>query len=297
MLWTFKSATSAICIRSFRGILPEDLQAMRDALAMLRSFDLREINYPLPGAATDGKRLRRAVPTGAVSERDGRTCCLRGRITCRAGTSATRALADHRRPMIYRIVHRSTYKYRSPVSVGNHVACLKPRTLPHHQLMRSELHIQPAPATRTERVDYFGNCLCFFTVQEPHKELMVEARSEVADRREHDAVAAICAYLGRGSQIRCAGDLSPEGLEAYQFAFESPRIRMRPEFAAYARAVVYAWAAHDRGAAGSDCAHSQGFPLRLQSRPMCGRLRKRYSRSAMACARILRTCRLPACVP
>jgi uncharacterized circularly permuted ATP-grasp superfamily protein/uncharacterized alpha-E superfamily protein len=32
--------------------LPDDLQAMRDALALLRSFDLRELTYPLPGAAT-----------------------------------------------------------------------------------------------------------------------------------------------------------------------------------------------------------------------------------------------------
>ena len=30
--------------------LPSELQAMRDALAMLRSFDLRKIKYPLPGA-------------------------------------------------------------------------------------------------------------------------------------------------------------------------------------------------------------------------------------------------------
>ena len=29
-------------------------------------------------------------------------------------------------------------------------------------------------------------------------------------------------------------DHSPEGLEAYQFGFESPRIRIRPEFASYA---------------------------------------------------------------
>src|ERR1700681_566507 len=81
--------------------------------------------------------------------------------------------------MTYRIVHRTTYKYKYPVSVGNHVACLKPRSLPHHQLVRSELRIQPSPATRTERVDFFGNRLCFFSVQEPHKELVVEARSEV----------------------------------------------------------------------------------------------------------------------
>ena len=81
--------------------------------------------------------------------------------------------------MIYRIVHRTTYKYKYPVSVGNHVACLTPRSLPNHQLARSELRIQPQPATRTEREDYFGNLLCFFTVQEPHKELVVEAHSEV----------------------------------------------------------------------------------------------------------------------
>ncbi len=31
--------------------LPDDLQAMRDALALLRSFDLRAIDYPLPGSA------------------------------------------------------------------------------------------------------------------------------------------------------------------------------------------------------------------------------------------------------
>jgi uncharacterized circularly permuted ATP-grasp superfamily protein/uncharacterized alpha-E superfamily protein len=32
--------------------LPDDSQAMRDALALLRSFDLRELTYPLPGAAS-----------------------------------------------------------------------------------------------------------------------------------------------------------------------------------------------------------------------------------------------------
>ena len=30
--------------------LPDDLKAMRDALAVLRGFDLRELKYPLPGA-------------------------------------------------------------------------------------------------------------------------------------------------------------------------------------------------------------------------------------------------------
>jgi uncharacterized circularly permuted ATP-grasp superfamily protein/uncharacterized alpha-E superfamily protein len=34
----------------FPRYLPEDLQAMRDALALLRSFDLQTMSYPLPGA-------------------------------------------------------------------------------------------------------------------------------------------------------------------------------------------------------------------------------------------------------
>jgi transglutaminase-like putative cysteine protease len=135
--------------------------------------------------------------------------------------------------MIYKIVHRTTYRYKYPVSVGNHVACLKPRTLLHHQLAQNELRIQPSPATRTERVDYFGNLLCFFTVQEAHKELVVESRSEVI--MEGNATSWPQQSLPWEEAARLLpDDHSPAGLEAYQFGFESPRIRIRPEFAAYA---------------------------------------------------------------
>jgi transglutaminase-like putative cysteine protease len=135
--------------------------------------------------------------------------------------------------MIYKIVHRSTYKYRHPVSVGNHVACLKPRSLLHHPVVRSELSIHPTPATRTERVDYFGNTLCFFTVQEPHKELVVEARSEVVIAKDPTPWPQQ-APSWEEVAVTLPKDYSPEGLEAYQFEFESPRIRIRSEFAAYA---------------------------------------------------------------
>jgi transglutaminase-like putative cysteine protease len=135
--------------------------------------------------------------------------------------------------MIYKIVHRTAYKYKYPVSVGNHVACLKPRSLLQHRLAKSELYVQPAPATITERVDYFGNTHYFFTVQEPHTELVVEARSEVImqdgatplphnDPPWEEAVRSL------------PRDHSAEGLGAYQFRFESPRIPLRPEFAEYA---------------------------------------------------------------
>jgi transglutaminase-like putative cysteine protease len=136
--------------------------------------------------------------------------------------------------MIYKIVHRTTYKYKYPVSVGNHVACLKPRSVLRHRLEQCELRIQPTPATIIERADYFGNTLYFFTVQEPHTELVVEARSRVT--MESTVTALPHQALAWEEAVRSLpGDHSPEGLEAYQFRFESPRIPLRSEFAAYAR--------------------------------------------------------------
>ncbi len=92
------------------------------------------------------------------------------------------------------------------------MACLKPRSLPHHQVTRSELHIQPTPATRTERMDYFGNLLCFFTVQEPHKELVVEARSEVTVEGECDAAGRNSRSPGKRRPDRCPTITVPQGL-------------------------------------------------------------------------------------
>jgi transglutaminase-like putative cysteine protease len=136
--------------------------------------------------------------------------------------------------MIYKIVHRTIYKYKYSVSVGSHVACLKPRSLPRHRLVQSELHVEPSPATMTERVDYFGNHLYFFTIEEPHDELVVEARSEVIMENNPPSLPQSSPpweEVGRA----LPDDYSLAAREAYQFRFESPRIRIRPEFAAYAR--------------------------------------------------------------
>jgi len=136
--------------------------------------------------------------------------------------------------MIYKIVHRTTYKYKYPVSMGSHVACLKPRTLARHRVAQSELQIVPSPAVMTERFDYFGNHQHFFTIEEPHQELIVESRSRVV--MEETAFDPHLASIPWEEVVRTLPeDLSPEALEAYQFRFESPRIRLRPEFARYAQ--------------------------------------------------------------
>src|SRR5580700_6265081 len=137
--------------------------------------------------------------------------------------------------MTYRIVHKTTYKYKTPVSVGNHVAYLTPRTSPHHTCRSHELLITPTPAGIIERLDYFGNPVTFFTIRERHYELKIEARSEVAV--DDQAVAWPERSPAWEEVVRALpDDLSPEGLNAYQFVFESPRVRPIEEFAGYAAA-------------------------------------------------------------
>ena len=119
--------------------------------------------------------------------------------------------------MIYKLSHRSTYKYKYPVSVGNHVACLKPRISTRQHLIKTELIIRPEPAICSERIDYFGNRLCFFTVQEPHKELTVESRCEVELLKN---VAPWPQEDASWEEVRdtLPEDFSEAGLDAYQFA-------------------------------------------------------------------------------
>jgi transglutaminase-like putative cysteine protease len=134
--------------------------------------------------------------------------------------------------MIYRIVHRTTYRYTYPVSVGNHVGCLTPRSMPAQQCERHQLRITPLPATQTERTDYFGNQLTFFTIQEPHKKLVVEARSFVTIAENANPWPDTSPPWEKVVELLPA-DRTAAGLEAYQFCFESPRIRLNDELADY----------------------------------------------------------------
>lgn len=134
--------------------------------------------------------------------------------------------------MTYKIVHKTTYRYKYPVSVGNHIACLTPRTLPYHRCIRHELRINP-PVKPFVRTDYFGNQLSLFTIQEPHKRLVVESRSEVVIDERPNLPGHSAPWETVAENL--IKEKAPDTLEAYQFTFESPRIRSSAELASYAR--------------------------------------------------------------
>jgi len=136
--------------------------------------------------------------------------------------------------LIYRVQHRTTYHYEDPVSVSHHVLRLTPRNLPKQTCWESYVAILPTPAVTSAHFDYFGNTLTFFTLHEQHESLVVEANTklEVNPIASPDFSASPPWETVRES---LAGDYTDEGLDAWQFIFDTPRVGSSPELAAYAR--------------------------------------------------------------
>jgi transglutaminase-like putative cysteine protease len=134
---------------------------------------------------------------------------------------------------MYRLIHRTHYRYSYPVDVANHMACLRPRELPRQHVLEFDLSITPEPAMFIERKDYFGNTLQIFSIQSPHSEFLVRSRALVEVLPPQlDKNAGMIPWESVRDNL--PEDHSPAGLDAYQFSFESQRIPLRPAFADYA---------------------------------------------------------------
>jgi transglutaminase-like putative cysteine protease len=82
-------------------------------------------------------------------------------------------------------------------------------------------------------LDYFGNLISFFTIQEPHGELNIEARSQVVIDG-HSVIWPEHSPAWDDVVRSLPDDRSLRGRDAYQFVFESPRVKPGAEFANYA---------------------------------------------------------------
>ncbi|HKI31448.1 MAG TPA: transglutaminase family protein [Gemmataceae bacterium] len=137
--------------------------------------------------------------------------------------------------MQYQVTHTTTYQYSKPVSLCQNLAHLTPRDVPEQHCLRTALSIAPQPAVLSERIDYFGNSSTFFTVQEPHRELVVTASHliQLSPRPAPDPSASV-----PWEEVRdlLPADRGPATLEAYQFVFASRYTPAGPDLAAYALA-------------------------------------------------------------
>lgn len=125
--------------------------------------------------------------------------------------------------MDYAVTHHTLYRYSSSVAQCHNEARLTPRDTPWQRCPISRVQINPPPAMTAERLDFFGNRVTYFAIQDIHQALEVTAVSEVSvDPRPVPELEstppweAVAGSLGRGPD--------EETIEARQFALESPYV-------------------------------------------------------------------------
>lgn len=136
--------------------------------------------------------------------------------------------------MIYDVNHVTTFDYEQPVSVSHQLLRLTPRRGARQRVAKSTLLIEPAPAVRTQRLDFFANEVTYVTVSEPHERLTIHASSRI------EVEPADESFLDLGpSWEEVAGTLRTpralDAIEASQFCYPSPYIDFDAEITDYAR--------------------------------------------------------------
>jgi transglutaminase-like putative cysteine protease len=127
--------------------------------------------------------------------------------------------------VIYDISHVSTFDYAQPVSVSHQLLRLQPRETERQHVTRTAIAIEPEPATRERRRDYFQNEVTYITVQEPHARLVVRASSTV----EVERVQAPFLDFGPSWEEVARELRAPreaQALAASQFCYRSPFVQM-----------------------------------------------------------------------
>lgn len=137
----------------------------------------------------------------------------------------------------YHVVHETRYDYGAPVSLSQQQLHLSPRNLPWQRCESHHIDIDPLPTWRRFGRDAFDNPVMWVSFESPHETLSVHSEM-IVDVGSH--LPRVSPEESRPWEVirdRLAyGGLAPEGddLEAARFLFESPFVRVKHEFAAYA---------------------------------------------------------------
>ena len=129
------------------------------------------------------------------------------------------------------------------------------RETPNQHVFASEVTLDPAPASRDKRPDYFGNDCEWFTLDQPHTllEVLAESRVRVNPPPARDVRLSESWETVRG-RLEEADDA--ESRDAVQFIFDSPLTAFTSDIAAYAEQKFSAGTEAAGRRAGPDEAHS-----------------------------------------
>ncbi len=156
--------------------------------------------------------------------------------------------------MKYRITHSTFYHYSQSVGLCQNEARLQPRNFWRQRCDSSFFDITPSPMDFRERIDFFGNRVVYFAVQQPHSKLIVTAVSEVTifpRQNNLDLFNQIpweqVRNLLQGTTLQGQSqsqqgqiqsqdqEYIPEMLDAKQYLLDSPMVTVTPTLADFAQ--------------------------------------------------------------
>ncbi|MBP0905325.1 transglutaminase N-terminal domain-containing protein [Mariniflexile gromovii] len=140
--------------------------------------------------------------------------------------------------MEFTVSHTTSYEYESGVTFCHNIATLKPKSIVGQTLLDYQLIISPTPAEITERLDFFGNTITRFSIQQHHTELKVTALSKIlrdSSLQPDIESSATGKTITLETALESLKTNSPEHIDEKQFILESIFIaKISPEMKAYA---------------------------------------------------------------
>ncbi len=135
--------------------------------------------------------------------------------------------------MKYKITHTTNYAYAEPVAVCHKQVLLTPRSDGRCVCHTHRLSIRPTPVTSARRIDFFGNHVHAFSIEESHRQLSIKATSRVTIQPAADIDPESSA--GWEQVVAAVAEQScPDWLEAWPVLGDSPRVQRADPFASYA---------------------------------------------------------------
>ncbi|TXH28821.1 MAG: transglutaminase family protein [Elusimicrobia bacterium] len=138
----------------------------------------------------------------------------------------------------YHVLHETHYTYASPVSLSRQLLHLTPRASAWQSCLNHRIDVEPAASATRSREDCFGNPITEVALEYPHDTLGVRAESliEVLPHLPVGATRGACpSPEWEVVRDQLAYGQRPPLLTANRFQFESPCVRVKHEFAHYAR--------------------------------------------------------------
>ena len=135
--------------------------------------------------------------------------------------------------MNYLVTHKTNYFYSATAPLSFNQLRLRPRTFNGQNCLQFHFRSNPHFSFCSESIDFFGNSVLFFSVQEDHKILQVEAESLV-DVKNISVLGTSHSLTWENVRENMTLGQIELALEARQFLYDSPFIKRSAELANYA---------------------------------------------------------------